>query len=84
MIVIVVDSPSTAKALLTTGASRTWSTISHPAAILDVLVARDLRDAADIEAGKVTLERIVSMLIRLVQSIDEEGRSAEAGQRSRS
>ena len=54
------------------------------AAILDVLVARDLRDAADIEAGKVTLERIVSMLIRLVQSIDAEGRSAEAGQRSRS
>ena len=44
------------------------------AAILDVLVARQLQDATDVAAGRESLERIVSMLVRLVQSIDEEGR----------
>ena len=52
------------------------------AAILDVLVARQLQDATDVAAGKESLERIVSMLVRLVQSIDEGGRQ-ERRQRPR-
>ncbi len=53
------------------------------AAILDVLVARRLQDVTDVAEGKESLERIVSMLVRLVQSIDEGGRN-DGRQRSRS
>ena len=50
------------------------------AAILDVLVARALRSSADVSRGKDALERIVSMLVKLVQSTDaQEGR--EGGRR---
>ena len=52
------------------------------AAILDVLVARRLRDATDVTEGTESLERIVSMLVRLVQSIEGDGRS-EGRQRQR-
>ncbi len=44
------------------------------AAILDVLVARRLQDATDVAAGNDSLERIVSMLVRLIQGIDDVGR----------
>ena len=54
------------------------------AAILDVLVARRLQDAAGVAAGNDALERIVSILVRLVQSIDEGGpRDKRSRQRSR-
>ena len=53
------------------------------AAILDVLVARRPQDVTDVAEGKESLERIVSMLVRLVQSIDEGGRN-DGRQRSRS
>jgi len=57
------------------------------AAIMDVLVARDLRASTEVSSGKEALERIVSMLIKLVQSTDalrREGRwttTKEAGRR---
>ena len=52
---------------------------------LDVLVARRLQDAAGVAAGNDALERIVSMLVRLVQSIDEGGpRDKRSRQRQRS
>ena len=43
------------------------------AAILDVLVARALRSSAEVSSGKDALERIVSMLVKLVQSTDAQG-----------
>ena len=53
------------------------------AAILDVLVARALRSSADVSRGQDALERIVSMLVKLVQSTDaqggREGRRRRAG-----
>lgn len=42
------------------------------AAILDVLVARRLQDPVEIAAGRDSIRRIISMLIRLVRSIDVE------------
>ena len=50
------------------------------AAILDVLVARTLRSGADVSRGKDALERIVSMLVKLVQSTDAQG-GREGGRR---
>ena len=50
------------------------------AAILDVLVARALRSSADVSRGKDALERIVSMLVKLVQSTDAQG-GREGGRR---
>ncbi len=50
------------------------------AAILDVLVARTLRSSADVSRGKDALERIVSMLVKLVQSTDAQG-GREGGRR---
>jgi len=49
------------------------------AAILDVLVARQLRTSAEASSGNA-LERIVSMLVRLVQSTDAQG-GREGGRR---
>ena len=58
------------------------------AAILDVLIARRLRADTEVARGKDTLERIVSMLVKLVQSTDVQGgregsrrRAADARQR---
>jgi four helix bundle protein len=51
------------------------------AAILDVLVARRLLSETDDAAGLDSLERIVSMLVRLVQSVDEDGRVARQRRR---
>ena len=45
------------------------------AAILDVLVARRLVNEIQVSEGLESLERIVSMLIRLAQSIDRDGRA---------
>jgi len=53
------------------------------AAILDVLVARRLLSEEDVAAGLESLERIVSMLVRLVQSVDEDGRVARRRRRGR-
>ena len=53
------------------------------AAILDVLVARRLLSEADVAAGLDSLERIVSMLVRLVQTIDEDGRVGRQRRRGR-
>ena len=50
------------------------------AAILDVLVARALRSSVDVSSGKDALERIVSMLVKLVQSTDAQG-GREGGRR---
>jgi len=50
------------------------------AAILNVLVARALRSSADVSRGKDALERIVSMLVKLVQSTDAQG-GREGGRR---
>jgi len=50
------------------------------AAIMDVLVARDLRASTEVSSGKEALERIVSMLINLVQSTDAQG-GREGGRR---
>ena len=50
------------------------------AAILDVLVARRLRAGAEVATGKDALERIVSMLVKLVQSTDALG-GKEGGRR---
>ncbi len=50
------------------------------AAILDVLVARTLRSSADVSRGKDALERVVSMLVKLVQSTDAQG-GREGGRR---
>jgi len=50
------------------------------AAILDVLVARTIRSSADVSRGKDILERVVSMLVRLVQSTDAQG-GREGGRR---
>ena len=50
------------------------------AAILDVLVARGLRDGVEVSKGKDSLERIVSMLIKLVQSTDVQA-GREGGRR---
>ncbi len=50
------------------------------AAILDVLVARALRSSADVSRGQDALERIVSMLVKLVQSTDAQG-GREGGRR---
>ena len=50
------------------------------AAILDVLVARQLRTSAEVSRGKDALERIVSMLVKLVQSTDAQG-GREGGRR---
>ena len=44
-------------------------------AILDVPAARRLRDADDVAGGEDSLVRIVSMLMTLVQGIDEDGRA---------
>lgn len=52
------------------------------AAIMDVLVARGLRASTEVSRGKDDLERIVSMLIRLVQSTDAQG-GREGGRRRR-
>ena len=43
------------------------------AAILDVLVDRRLRTGAEVARGKDAPERIVSMLVKLVQSTDAHG-----------
>ncbi len=47
---------------------------------MDVLVARGLRAGTGVSRGKNTLERIVSMLVRLVQSTDVQG-GREGGRR---
>ena len=53
------------------------------AAILDVLVARALRSSADVSRGKDALERIVSMLVKLVQSTDAQGGRVGGRRRAR-
>ena len=47
---------------------------------MDVLVARGLRASTEVSRGKDALERIVSMLIKLVQSTDAQG-GREGGRR---
>ena len=53
------------------------------AAILDVLVARRLRAGGEVSTGKDSLERIVSMLVKMVQSTDAQGGKEGGGRRER-